>query len=281
MPRAVDIVLVTEAKPPAERVPYLKAELEPLRAEFARRGVSVEVAGWDDPSYDWSRVGLALVRTPWNYYLHLEAFLAWTRRVPRLLNGPEVVAWNAHKEYLRELERGGLPVVPTVWVENEVSLDGALAERGWHDAVLKPAVSGGAFRTRRFARGAAPQGLLTEILSGGGMAMLQPYLPSVETTGERSLVFFGGKLSHVVRRKPPLSTGEHGAYAAEAAADELALAERFLSRHAGLLYARVDLTRDAAGEPCLMELELIEPSFFLEVFPEAAGRFVDAALAAR
>jgi len=37
-----------------------------------------------------------------------------------------------------------------------------------------------------------------------------------------------------------------------------------------LLYARIDLARDDAGHPHLMELELIEPSLFFFKYPPAA-----------
>ena len=55
-------------------------------------------------------------------------------------------------------------------------------------------------------------------------------------------------------------------------ADELAVAERVLARlpFGELLYARVDLIRDAAHRPCVLELELNEPSLFLAHAPAAA-----------
>ena len=32
--------------------------------------------------------------------------------------------------------------------------------------------------------------------------MIQPYLPSIETEGETSLLFFGGRFSHAVNKRP-------------------------------------------------------------------------------
>lgn len=279
MPRNLDVVLVTEAAPLAETAPYVTQELAPLLTAFAARGIAVRTGGWDDPSFDWSGAGLAVLRTPWNYHRHVEAFVAWARRVPRLMNPPDVVAWNAYKTYLRDLEARGVPIVPTEWLQGEVPLDDVLERRGWSEAVLKPAVSAGSYRTRRFSRGEAPQELLREILSGG-TAMVQPYLASVESTGERSFVYFGGELSHAVKRHPPLSTGMHGGVALTPEPDELALATRVLATQPPLLYARVDLARDAHGELRLMELELIEPSFILDTSPGAADRFVEAVLRA-
>src|SRR5262249_23130094 len=145
------------------------------------------------------------------------------------------------------------------------------------EAVLKPTVSAGSFRTLRFKDPRQAQGLLEEILCESG-AMLQPYLPSVETSRERSLVFFGGQLSHVVKRHPPLSTGLHGGEQVAVEPDELDVAARALEGLGPLLYARVDVARDDKGRACLMELELIEPAFFLETCPGAEDRFVEAVL---
>jgi hypothetical protein len=41
------------------------------------------------------------------------------------------------------------------------------------------------------------------------------------------------------------------------------------------LYARLDLVRDAAGDPVVLELELVEPSLFFEHGPGAAERLVE------
>ena len=270
MPR--EIVLVTDARPFADDV---KHELALVMPALERRGLKVRTGAWDDPALDWSAAELAVLRTPWNYHRHLPAFLEWTRRVPRLLNPPEVVRWNAVKTYLRDLEQKGIATVPTEWLDASESLDEVLERRGWQEAVLKPAVSAGSFRTRRFERGDAPQALLEEILTEG-TAMLQPYLASVESSGERSLVFFEGELSHVVKRHPPLSTGLHGGVAVPAEPDELQLARRVLATQPPLLYARVDLARDEGGAPRLMELELIEPSLFLDTAAKAAERYADA-----
>jgi hypothetical protein len=79
-----------------------------------------------------------------------------------------------------------------------------------------------------------------------------------------------------------------GLYAAEkirpasASAAQLAVARAALAVAPGggpLLYARVDLIPDDAGEPRVLELELCEPSVFLEHADGAADRFA-AAIAA-
>ncbi len=64
----------------------------------------------------------------------------------------------------------------------------------------------------------------------------------------------------------------------EAADDEREAAAHVLrlAGAEGALYARVDLARDDDGRPCLMELELVEPTLFFTVAPGAAERMADA-----
>jgi hypothetical protein len=47
-----------------------------------------------------------------------------------------------------------------------------------------------------------------------------------------------------------------------------------------LLYARVDLVDGPDGEPCVMELELVEPNLFLFLHPGSVAGVVEGILAA-
>ena len=72
---------------------------------------------------------------------------------------------------------------------------------------------------------------------------------------------------------------------ADPGADELALAARVLQAvaahgHGPLAYARVDVARGADGAPLLMELEIVEPSLYLDRAPDRAAMLVDAVLSA-
>jgi hypothetical protein len=62
--------------------------------------------------------------------------------------------------------------------------------------------------------------------------------------------------------------------------DELRVAERVLAALPFVtpLYARIDLIRDPAGAPTLLEVELTEPSLFFAYAPGAAERFAAAVL---
>ena len=259
----------------------------PLLAALEARGVRARMAAWNDPREDWDAPVATVVRSTWDYPRRADVYLAWIERVARagpLWNPADVLRWNVHKSYLRELAGKGHPIVPTVFLERgeRNGLADVLAGRGWTDAVVKPAVSAASFRTLRVRTGvsgelARGEAHLAELLRERDV-LVQRYAPAVETSGERALVWIDGELTHCVRKSPRFAGGEErvsGALAPDADERELALAllERFLP---GLLYARIDLVRDEHGAPQLMELELIEPSLFLVQHPPALARLVDA-----
>ena len=146
---------------------------------------------------------------------------------------------------------------------------------------MKTAVSAASLGTRRFGPGDLREGEhhLATLLREGD-AMIQPYVASVDGYGERAIVWIDGEITHAVR-KAPRFTGqdEDVSPAVPVADDERAVAEAVLAPFAHeLLYARVDLARDARDKPMIMELELIEPSLFLRQSEPALQRLVDGLL---
>lgn len=258
-----------------------------LAAELTALGHEVVARAWDDGDVDWAAFDLALVRSPWDYHLRRDAFVHWAERVGRLTalrNPPETIAWNTDKRYLRRLAEAGVPTVPTAWLARgeRVDLPALLAERGWEDAIAKPAVGLGSSGLLRIAAADAPgDGArhLAELLDGGD-AMVQPFVASLPREGERSLIFFDGELSHAVRKRPAAGDfrvqPDFGAVttAEEPGAAELAVAEAALATlGATPLYARVDLVSGDDGTPWLMELELVEPTLYFAAAPGSAARF--------
>jgi hypothetical protein len=115
--------------------------------------------------------------------------------------------------------------------------------------------------------------------------LVQPLVDAVVEGGESSLIFFDGRFSHAVFKRPRAGDFrvqiEHGGTFEPIAPDASAIAqaERALkaapSSGEAPLYARVDGCV-VNGELLLMELELIEPFLFLESSPGAADRLADA-----
>ena len=255
---------------------------EPL----ARLGVTAEPAVWDDPTIDWARFDAVVLRSTWDYPERLAAFLAWAGRVPRLLNPPPMVRWNVDKRYLLELERAGIPIVPTRIVEPGQ----APSMPEWAELVVKPSVSAGSRDTARYLGGDPRLAAhVARIHATGRAVMLQPYQAAVEVHGETSLICINGEVSHVIRKGPllpPDGSMTQGLFATEditprvAGPDELDLGRRVLDVVVGRfgvpLYARVDLLPG----PLLIEVELVEPSLFLEHGPGSPERFARAITAA-
>ena len=94
----------------------LDADTRLLIAPLEARGVSVTPAVWDDPGVHWAGFDLAVIRSCWDYVPRRGEFVAWASRVKRQANPAEVIAWNTDKRYLADLADGGVPVVPTTWV---------------------------------------------------------------------------------------------------------------------------------------------------------------------
>lgn len=278
----------------------LDEDLAPLGAALAALGVHAEVTEWSDASVDWQRFDAAVLRSAWDYHERLPQFFAWlerTARLTRLLNPLPVVRWSLDKHYLGELARAGAPVVPTSYVEPGADAASALAAflagDRCRELVVKPAVGAGARDARRHARTHREEIVahIEGLLAARRSVMLQPYLETVDHAGETALMYIDGRFSHAIRKGALLPSGAPSTaalFAAEEiiarapAAEELAAGERVLKAvpFGTLLYARVDLLRDAQGLPRLLELELAEPSFYFGHAGGSAQRFA-AALVSR
>lgn len=281
------VALVTCAQ-----LPDLDPDDRLLLAPLAEAGFEVTVAVWDDPAVDWARFDLVVVRNTWDYPLRRDEFVAWARSVPALANPAEVIAWNTDKRYLRDLAAAGVPVVPTTWVAPGEAWSPP-ADGEW---VVKPAVSIGSRDSGRYvlpAQRDLAAAHVARLQAAGRLAMVQPYVPSVDSYGETGLIYLGGAYSHAIRKGPLLSgpdpalQGDGGSalYVEEEITArtpteaEQAVAEATLRAlpfdPAQLLYARVDLL-DTPDGPTLIELELTEPSLFVGTAPGAPERFAAA-----
>ena len=272
-------------------LPDWEIDDRPLHAALLARGVDLARPTWDDRAFDWGACDACLIRTTWDYTDRRDEYVDWARRVStltQLFNPYDIVRWNTCKSYLRDLEARGVAVTPYVWIETGSSIDlpGLLNEKGWDRAFLKPAIGATARETLRFE--ATEEGIetakrhLDRLLAVESM-ILQPYLPSVESEGELSIIMIDGEFSHAVRKMPV--PGDYRVQddfggsdrPVEINEEELNLALGIVDTIDGeWLYARVDLLRDGDGQLKLSELELVEPSLFFRHCPVAAERLADA-----
>jgi len=265
----------------------------PLLEALAAAGHRARLVAWDDPDHRWADADAVVVRTAWDYHKRREAFVGWAHRVggETVLHNPaEVLRWNTHKGYLLELEERGAPLVPTAWLAtgDAVELSDLARARGWGEVVIKPAIGAGGAGVRRLDPERADAQAALDALVATGDVLVQPFLPTVATEGELSVVLLDGAVSHAVRKRPPDGgfrvQPAHGGSCevVQRVPAEAAALARWVVEVTGhdLLYARVDLVRDEVGAWQLAELEATEPGLYLHLVPEAAPRLV-AALEAR
>jgi hypothetical protein len=283
-------------------LPALATDEHPLVDELAALGVRAVPAVWDDATVAWNNFDAVIIRSCWDYHLRIDQFFAWIDRVSalgvRVWNPPAMLRWNSRKTYLHDLTIGGVRTVPTLWLAGDgarrstLSLEKILQDTGWTNVVVKPVVSASAHETWRVSRDEARvnraihDARLATLVAGHG-AMVQPFVPEIATDGEWSLLFFGGEFSHVVQKRAALGdfrvqrefggTFETMSRPTPRVLDQ---AERALRSAPGeALYARVDGVI-LNGDLVVTELELLEPSLFLDAEAGAPARFA-AAIAAR
>lgn len=249
---------------------------------LARAGFSVEPRPWSEPG-DLDPFDLVLPLVAWGYHCDAAEWHALLDRLERehrhVINPLPILRWNSDKAYLEELAAAGVATVPTRLVPSldRDSLEAARQDFG-PDLVVKPPVSASAYGTFRLG----PSDPMPDE-AGGRAMMVQPFLPAVMDEGEFSLIYFEDVFSHAVVKRakpgdyrvqphlggselpcePPVGSRRVAEAALEAAPEPP-------------VYARVDLIRLADGQLAVIELELIEPSLWLEHAPDGGASFADA-----
>ncbi|AGL18894.1 RimK family alpha-L-glutamate ligase [Actinoplanes sp. N902-109] len=267
-------------------------DLVPLTEALTGAGLRVGTPVWHDPTIDWSRYDLVVMRCPWDYPERYPEFMAWLDRAAahtRILNPPRLIRWNIDKRYLDDLRERGVSCVPYVFCETTAEAAAAVAKLPGR-AVIKPSVSAGSRDTGLFEPGdPAAAALVTRILAAGKTVMVQPAAETVITGGENALFFYAGVYAYAVHKGPILLPGGNlvgGTYTevitrTTPSPAEIDLGRRAVAAAAAVageppLYARVDIASDNGTDPAVLEVEVFEPSYFLDVVPEATPTVVEA-----
>jgi glutathione synthase/RimK-type ligase-like ATP-grasp enzyme len=280
----VDCLFVTYAG-----LPRLDPHDRLVTQRLRERGISAGAAVWTDPSIDWSSATLCVLRSTWDYHQVPARFLGWLDQVASqamVRNHPSIVRWNAHKFYLRDLAEKGVPIVPTSWLRRgaTATIESLLAAHATEELIIKPAHGASSFDVLHVQRGSTAQrrgqAHLNRLLRAEDV-LVQPFLRTLADYPERALMFIEGAFTHAVSKTPfqtALPSGEAGdAPLAEPTGEEVAIATRAIqSLPERPLFARVDLVRDEHQRPCVLELELIEPTLFLGMHPPSVIALADA-----
>lgn len=264
---------------------YDRLLFEPMR----NLGWTAEEISWKNESVNWSYYDAVIVRSTWDYQDNYDKFLSVLEKIDKathLENDFELMKWNMNKRYLFDLEQNGVKIVDTIW---EKSFDPKTAMEYFNrfntdEIIIKPNISANADNTFRLTK----EGLINNLAKLEKIFlkrefMFQPFLKSIIEEGEYSLFFFDGKVSHAVLKKPKENDfrvqEEHGGdiQPINAPQDIISIAESIIRKLSTTpLYGRVDLVRTPQDDFALMELELIEPSLYLNKDNQAPQRLAKA-----
>ncbi|MBN2892536.1 MAG: hypothetical protein JXL97_11765 [Bacteroidales bacterium] len=265
------------------KMSYPDFETHILVDELKKLTIEAEIIPWSD-NRDWSDYDLVVIRTTWNYHLNFPKFIDKLKLIEsqtKLINSTKIVLWNIHKEYLFELEKSGIPIVPTKLIRKRTKIDKKWLETIEFDKiVVKPAISLGAIGALKTNINSKDAILHANELLENNDVLIQPFVESIYS-GEASLLFFDGKFSHAVQKIP--KKGEYRVQDAYGGSVEPFLPDSYEINIAEKaiklvpiepIYARVDFV-NYNNSPHLMELELIEPNIFMRYSDVCIPNFIN------
>ena len=244
---------------------------------------------WRAPLAELAAFDLAYLGTPWDYTEAKDEFLERLEALEAagvvVANPVEVIRWNSDKLYLKELAARGAVSIPTLWPDSAGPADvlAAFDHFGCDRLVVKRRVGAGAIGQDSFSRDAPPPADWRMDQA----AMIQPFLPAIQSEGEHSFIFVDGQFSHGLIKQA--SGGDYriqSLYGGIEIAVEPAPADRqaaeavmaMLPFAAAPLYARIDMVRLDDGALAVIEAEVIEPYLYPLQGPEFGRRMADAML---
>ena len=265
---------------------YDKLLIEPM----SKLGWDAEEISWRKENVDWNDYTAVIVRSTWDYQNDFKKFLNVLESInnssAHLENDLELMKWNMNKNYLFDLETKGVKIVDTIWEKsfNSNNVHHYFSEFNSEEIIIKPNISANADNTFRLSKEKLIENMekLEQIFSQREF-MVQPFMKNIIDEGEYSLFFFNGEFSHCVLKKPKENDfrvqEEHGGKFRRVVPtqQQISIAESIINKLSTIpLYARADLVRNAQNEFVLMELELIEPSLYLNTDIQSPERFARA-----
>lgn len=249
--------------------PNANKALEHLKELLLKKGLECEFVIWQELFAKDMDKALILPLAVWDYALHYEKFKQFLGEFS-FTTPASVLLKNSKKDYLFELERFNLPIIPSVLLENFKA-----NAHSFEKPIIKPLVGQSGRGVRFLDDGAIgadefPQG-----------AIIQPFIASIYELGELCLVFFEKHFQYAVHRRVQKDWRANSNYGVQTALFkdikeqwiELALRALEVFSPQPLLYARVDILPQKDGSIFINEVELIEPSLYLNLCLNASENF--------
>ena len=272
------------------KFPDLYEDDQLIQQYLVQKGIDVIPVCWDDATVNWQQFDYIILRSMWDYFERPIEFDNWLDKLTALnckvLNPVPVVKWNQNKNYFDDFSKKGilLPAYIICKQKENHSLKQILQNNNWSKAVVKPAISGGAYNTWTINIGTVEndETRFTELVQQGDV-IVQKFVEEIVTKGEFSLIYFNKKFSHAICKnakqgdfRVQLQFGGTNTVIQPDAAILKQAADLLNSIPEALLYARVDGVVLNDGKFLLMELELIEPVLFVTTNETACENFYNA-----
>ncbi len=282
----LNIVILTEDRyeAPSKKNSYINNILKEdflLFYALKKLGFNVMRSSWSSKKFNWETVDFAIFRTTWDYFERLDDFLNWINTYSRkikFINSIDLIKWNLDKSYLQDFPKED--VVPSLFLtkNSHKSLKEISIQKGWNELIIKPSISAAAWNTHRVsAENINEMELVFSNLKSSHKMIVQEFQKSVLTSGEISIMVFGGKYSHAVLKKSKKNDfrvqDDFGGTVCkyEPKKTEIDFAEKIVSLCPERpLYARVDILLSKSGGFLLSELEIIEPELWFRFCEKSA-----------
>ncbi|MEK9177213.1 MAG: hypothetical protein AAB923_02860 [Patescibacteria group bacterium] len=273
-----------------KKVPGFSEDDVFLSDALKNNGYKYQTIPWDTKGVDWSQFSIVVLRSMWDYCDRLNEFSEWLDELEKtgvnVWNPLPVVRWNMDKRYLFELEKKGVPIIPSMLLtkNSEHDVGKIFKDTRWGEIIFKP-TTGLDGRGIFFGSGADKENLQSklEALLTKSNVIVQPIMKSVLTEGEYSFVFINNVYSHTALKvqnsnelKIARRTGGVIVQRADPSVSFIEQAEDVFEKlDKKLLYARIDMV-NIDGKLHAMETECIEPVLYFKLYPEATTKFVNA-----
>jgi len=257
-----------------------------LIGPLKQQGYIAQPASWDDYNVEWDKFDLIILRSCWNYHYKINDFLQWLKNLEKkkikTWNPLSIIRWNYNKEYIFDLQKKHINIVPTILVKKETncSLENICKKNNWNELVIKPTIGAsakGVFNVKKKEIKRMQKKFDKQI--EGSDLLIQPLVEEIISCGEYSFIFLGNNFSHAVMKKP--KQGEFRSNYAFGGSESLIKPDNYLLSQVKtifekidkpLLYARIDGV-NIRNKFFLMELELIEPYLFFDQYPQSSYMF--------
>ena len=273
-----------------KKLPNLTESDQLLIPALAKHSIIAKAVIWDDETVNWTDYDCLIFRNTWDYYEKQQEFDLWLTKIEKLgiktLNSISIINQNKHKFYLRDFQKKGITILPTIFIDKTKNLNlSEIIPKHWKKAVIKPAYSAGSYQTQVFEISETEKiNQQYKPIASEKELLLQEFMPQIQTLGETSFIFFNKKFSHAVNKKPVegefrIQSQFGGIYKLVQPNQELVnKALKIVTIFEGdLLYARVDGIV-IENELHLMEIECIEPDLYFNLSENSQIKFVEALL---